>query len=98
MCSFLPKVTVCVLHPLSSVTIGLTNGSYFLPCKLEKRQRLKCVVASCHVHHQFLQGPLPVVVMDQQNFLDGALLEAHLIELLEEIEKLFRLWKCVRQT
>ena len=51
---------------------------------------------SRHVRHQFLQGPLAMVAVDQQNLLDDVLLEAHLVELVQEIQKLFRLWKCIR--
>ena len=37
-----------------------------------------------------------MVAVDQQNLLDDVLLEAHLVELVQEIQKLFRLWKCIR--
>jgi len=53
---------------------------------------------SRHMRHQLLPGPLAVVVMDQQDLLDGTLLEAHLLELLEEAEKLPRLWKGIGDT
>ena len=51
-----------------------------------------CVdVLSGHTHHQLLERPLSVVLVHQQNFFDGILLEAHLIELTEKVQELLRL-------
>ncbi len=46
---------------------------------------------SRHTHHQLLQRPFSVVFMDQQHFFDGVLLEAHLIELTQQVKELLRL-------
>lgn len=38
--------------------------------------------------HQLLQGLLAVVAMDQQHLFDPVLLEAHIVELFPEAQKL----------
>lgn len=51
---------------------------------------LVCLL-SCYTHHQLLQCPFPMVFVDEQHFFDGILLEAHLIELIKQVQKLLRL-------
>lgn len=46
---------------------------------------------SCHTRHQLLERPLSVVFMDQQNFFNGIWLEAHLVELTQQVQELLGL-------
>lgn len=41
-----------------------------------------------HARHEFFKSLLAVVFMDEQHLFDGALLEAHLIELSQEVQEL----------
>lgn len=43
---------------------------------------------SRHACHELFQGSLTVVLVDQQDLLDGALLKAHLVELGQETQEL----------
>lgn len=58
---------------------------------LNKTCRPQTDPLSCHTHHQLLQCPFSVVFMDQQHFLDDILLEAHLIELIQQMKELLSL-------
>lgn len=46
---------------------------------------------SCHARHELLQCSLTMVFVDKQDLLDGALLEAHFVELSQETQELGRL-------
>lgn len=48
----------------------------------------KCHRISCHACHEFFQGPLTMIFMDEQHLFDGALLEAHLIKLSKKTQEL----------
>lgn len=46
------------------------------------------VIRSSHAGHEFFKSPFPMIFMNKEHFFDCALLEAHLVELSQEKQKL----------